>query len=1031
MAEGDIILRVRSDGLDVPQRLAQNFAALTGDVGQVVEKLRQASAAAGQSETKFLELAGALSRQALAAGDAARAEQIMAQAMGQQAATAGQTEQASLRSARAEAQLAAALGNRPQAIAQISAALQAQSERTLQVIAAERQLVTLQNQAVAAEQKEADAALRTAQAMARAEAAEGNRAGALARLQSAQNLASATGASDNAIAGSRAQIARLQQAQEGATASSGRFAASLGGISRVAGALGLVFGVQQMVAFGKGAGEAALALDHTIRTTREIAGSTAVYNQIVAEARNQQKLFGGSLQANIEGLSGLAVTSRQTGASLNQLVDLQKRLTILNPAQGAQGGLIALNEALAGNITSLSRRFNIPRDELRAFTDETKSAGDRLKALDEFLNKVGITSAAVSRSVGDTAQTYNQLSAEAENAKVATGNLLANLFKFPAKVATSILITTTRQLDATEQVRKESQAVFDAAATYDVYNAAVERKNRAANADILQGREAVGVLEPLSRSQFDYAQALIRTGVASEDAVSKSRQFADVISAGAAASAKLGVSSKDLIDRMIALSESGDQNKATVDSLARAYEDASLRPQALAAALTSMENAQRAAAQAAADEEREQRRLSASVSSSSDAYVSSADAALRDARAKELLSAQTDLLQARTQAAADAFLAANPAIDESGIRAAITTKAIPPLVGQLALLTFQIRDAKSALDAITPAAIAQGFADQRAGERTGGKVKSQAELDAIGEQNQAQSRLNKVIEDGQNRRRQQSRADLEAERAIAAAKGDTGRQIALLRQEQALFTRGSNEYKQIEAQIIELQTKRARGAAQAANRSLTALDRDAINLAGDYQGQLEEVNRQLERGNLTQHQRNQLLIKQRDLQEKIADEQERSTRAAIDAQRAILDDAKQRILEAREQRIAQNAARTARDPNIRALAEIKAQDIPLEQAQRALDIQKKLREAGQAVPAVAEQAQKARTQPIPGLRLPAGAEAPVAGLPPVAPTAPTGGVTVNLSISFGPDGRPSVRRDPGVNLNLLLNGALSSAAAGG
>lgn len=66
------------------QRNASILLTLKNDaspeVKQLVGDLRTATIAAGQGETKFLELAGALSTQALKAGDAARADQILAEA---------------------------------------------------------------------------------------------------------------------------------------------------------------------------------------------------------------------------------------------------------------------------------------------------------------------------------------------------------------------------------------------------------------------------------------------------------------------------------------------------------------------------------------------------------------------------------------------------------------------------------------------------------------------------------------------------------------------------------------------------------------------------------------------------------------------------------------------------------------------------------------------------------------------------------------------------------------------------------------
>lgn len=82
------------------------------------------------------------------------------------------------------------------------------------------------------------------------------------------------------------------------------------------------------------------------------------------------------------------------------------------------------------------------------------------------------------------------------------------------------------------------------------------------------------------------------------------------------------------------------------------------------------------------------------------------------------------------------------------------------------------------------------------------------------------------------------------------------------------------------------------------------------------------------------------------LEERIADSKEKQLRSAIDARLAINDDAKQDILDAQKLRDAQNAALNAKDPNIRALAQLEIDRLPLENARRELDIREQLATAG-------------------------------------------------------------------------------------
>lgn len=78
---------------------------------------------------------------------------------------------------------------------------------------------------------------------------------------------------------------------------------------------------------------------------------------------------------------------REAGLSLNDTINIAARLATLNPAQGIEGALFAINEALAGQWRSLQFRFNVPTEQLRGLIDTKGFIG----GMDEFLNKLGRT----------------------------------------------------------------------------------------------------------------------------------------------------------------------------------------------------------------------------------------------------------------------------------------------------------------------------------------------------------------------------------------------------------------------------------------------------------------------------------------------------------------------------------------------------------------------------------------------------------------------------------------------------------------
>lgn len=295
---------------------------------------------------------------------------------------------------------------------------------------AARETAQAQDQAAAAaarrQREEAD----LARALAQAARAEQQRQTEAARTAKAQEDAAAA-AARRAAAEQRA----ARQAQNGGLgpALPRTFAGfTPGGFAQAAGAFGLATAgpavVGAGIAAGVDAGRQSLALRQTLNLTRELSGTQATYNQVLAAARQQQELYGGSLQENIQGLSGLVVSARSSGAELETLINLSQRLAVLDPAQGAEGARIALSEVLAGDPASLARRYEIPRSALEKIKDESLSTSERLAVLDQYLEKIGITSAIAGATITEQAKAYNRLGAEIDTLTTNIGGGLADAF---------------------------------------------------------------------------------------------------------------------------------------------------------------------------------------------------------------------------------------------------------------------------------------------------------------------------------------------------------------------------------------------------------------------------------------------------------------------------------------------------------------------------------------------------------------------------------------------------------------------------
>jgi len=116
-------------------------------------------------------------------------------------------------------------------------------------------------------------------------------------------------------------------------------------------------------------------------------GSEQAATQLMEQLTQQAHRFGLPMVQTLEVMQRFAPLIRQAGLSLDDTINIAARLATLNPAQGIEGALYAINEALAGQWRSLQFRFNIPTENLRNLIQEQGFIG----GLDTFLNQLGRT----------------------------------------------------------------------------------------------------------------------------------------------------------------------------------------------------------------------------------------------------------------------------------------------------------------------------------------------------------------------------------------------------------------------------------------------------------------------------------------------------------------------------------------------------------------------------------------------------------------------------------------------------------------
>jgi hypothetical protein len=765
---------------------------------------------------------------------------------------------------------------------------------------------------------------------------------------------------------------RLSQAQGKAAQGGGKFAGfTPQGFNQALGAFGLAtFGPQivgKVIGEGVQAGQEALALRETRNSLKAVSGDAKTYATILDEARKQQLLFGGSLSDLTEGLSGFAVTARNTGAPLGQLIDLQKRLTLLNPAQGAQGGLIALNEALAGNISSLSRRFNIPKAALQELNDTTKPVTERLAVLDKFLAGVGITSEAVTGRVDADAQAFRRLGQELSDARIKGGDSLATTF---AGTATG-LSRIVGLINGNPQAIAELKAILGR--TGEVTQTNID--DAARRVALAKTNEQLGGTAPGSQQRI--------TGIAApqnEGIHLVREQLTELNIAGGVAA--------DQADRLTQAYKTGsitlDTYRAGLSALLQEQQDGGSVEDRRAAALDVFRGKMDTA--------------TAETFTFVAGLRASADASADDTAKKDAQQAATALLAEKNKLAVDQFFLLNPQIDASAAASKAAADGYTPQIQRLIVLGAAARDAQRDLAALngaggvsegrserdTPEALAQG--------RTAGIRAAQDRATAA-----EQARINLILQTG------------------------TATQIIAVRQKEyndAVRQFGKDSAQAIDAQsaLIQSQQSAAKAGRTAAGKGLSADSRADLRLIEDKQDRLKEVNRLLAEGHLTELARKQLLIEQADLETQISDEIDKRNRAAVDAALGINQDAQKRLKEAREaaglQRELSSSRFSEAEKNV---ARLRLEEITLEQQKRQLDIGRDAKAAGLDPATQAQQQLNAATQQAAAQR----ASTPQLPIPNVAGLPIPPALNLSLTIELNPTtGQATVVNAP-PNINIL------------
>lgn len=586
-------------------QLRQLFAGIRNDAAQVsaplgAPQITGSPAQATQQTAATNESAAALSRQALAAGDAAGAVALMDQALGKttQSETANTT--ATAASTRQQAALRVALGDRIGAIELLEAALGQQVAGSAEAVAIEKQLTQVENQGIQIAQREADTTVRLAQEQARAAAATRDYAGALEILNAAKSQGGAAGA--QTLAALETQIATVETAGADATVHLAQERARASVAAKdYAGAL-QILNVAQLEGAGASP-QVSAALNTQIATVETASTVTGAFGaqigllvnpitltvgglalatkaaqsfgealQFAGELQEERTAFGGVIGDFQRGNAILdqatarteayGFTAKQTTAAFRELAPVIReststtqdqaealiRISTVNPADPVNALKTAIEGIRRGRFAEIAGEMGLTKNEAKALTDQVFHGKDAFVALNEALDKHGLTlDVARTRTEGLIGKEHEleQATERRQRAQAgAAGGL--GLFFTNASIAAQDALTDalsdnatayaavqardeayTRAIhegkDATEAARLAHEAW--AAAIQDT-GAAQTKVGTAIQSTIAPGQQQAALIDQSNAAQRGYADSLELTGVRARAAALATEQKA-------------------------------------------------------------------------------------------------------------------------------------------------------------------------------------------------------------------------------------------------------------------------------------------------------------------------------------------------------------------------------------------------------------------------------------------------------------------------------------------------------------------------
>lgn len=184
------------------------------------------------------------------------------------------------------------------------------------------------------------------------------------------------------------------------------------------------------------------------------------------------------------------------------------------------------------DITSLARRFEIPRDALNGIKN-IADEGERFAELQKVLANYGITTELLGAQANSTAVVYDKLVGSAKDFGAGIGQLLGTILApFAEKLGEDLKksvdqVNTAKTnidtlLNQGDQLAGFNARIFAGTEGYDAYIA----KIREVNAEIPFWMQHIQELTP---AQYEFASSLVTTGQSWEEASAKAASFSELI----------------------------------------------------------------------------------------------------------------------------------------------------------------------------------------------------------------------------------------------------------------------------------------------------------------------------------------------------------------------------------------------------------------------------------------------------------------------------------------------------------------------